>query len=63
MEELEQDLLKVSKDLDPIIIETIKMSERVAIFAKFRKLIHEKEFQNDEIAANVLGWAYEKLAE
>lgn len=62
-EEIQEDLNKHSDGIDPMTIEIIKLSERVKVFSKFRQLIHEKESQNDEVAANVLGWAYEKLAE
>jgi hypothetical protein len=37
--------------------------ERFEIFERLRELISEKEQQGDEIAASVLGWAYEKLGE
>lgn len=61
--EIDYDISKYTADLDPMVIEMIRMSERVKIFSKFRNLIYEKEFENDDIAANVLGWAYEKLAD
>lgn len=62
-EEIQADLNKHTDGIDPMTIEIIKLSERVKIFSKFRQLIHEKESQNDDVAANVLGWAYEKLAD
>jgi hypothetical protein len=46
-----------------MIVEIIKMSERVKIFSKLRNLIYEKQYENDHIAADTLGWAYEKLAD
>lgn len=62
-EEIQEDLNKYASSIDPMTIEVIKLSERVKIFNRFRELINEKEYQNDEIAASVLGWAYEKLAD
>jgi uncharacterized protein YoxC len=62
-EEIQEDLNKYASNIDPMTIEVIKLSERVKIFNRFRELINEKEYQNDEIAASVLGWAYEKLAD
>ena len=37
--------------------------QRIIFFAKLRHLIAEKDMANDEIAATVLGWAYERLAD
>jgi hypothetical protein len=61
-DEVEYDISKYTANIDPIIVETIRMSERAKIFSNLRKLINEKEYDNDEVAAHVLGWAYEKLA-
>jgi regulator of replication initiation timing len=36
--------------------------ERFEIFERLRELISQKEQENDLIAAAVLGWAYEELA-
>lgn len=38
-------------------------TERVRIFEKLRSLIQEKDSINDSDAANILGWAYERLAD
>lgn len=38
-------------------------SERILIFEKLRLLIQEKDLAGDQIAAAVLGWAYERLAD
>jgi hypothetical protein len=46
-----------------MVVEMIKMSERIKIFSRLRNLIYEKEYEKDEVAAHVLGWAYEKLAD
>lgn len=61
--EIDYDISKYTADLDPMIVEMIKLSERVKIFSKLRTLIYEKEYDNDDVASSVLGWAYEKLAE
>jgi hypothetical protein len=61
--EINYDISKYTKSLDPNIVEVIRMSERVKIFSKLRNLIYEKEYEKDEVAAHVLGWAYEKLAD
>ena len=36
--------------------------QRIVFFNNLRNLIQEKDIQNDELAANILGWAYEKLS-
>jgi hypothetical protein len=61
--EIDYDISKYTKDLDPMIVEIIKMSERVKMFSKLRNLIYEKQYENDNMAADVLGWAYEKLVD
>jgi hypothetical protein len=38
-------------------------AERFIIFEKFRRLIAEKDLVNDQQAADVLGWAYEKISQ
>ena len=61
--EIDFDISKATAEIDPMLIEMIKLSERVKIFSKLRNLIYEKEYNKDEVAAHVLGWAYEKLAD
>jgi hypothetical protein len=61
--EIDYDISKVTAEIDPIIIEMIRMSERVKIFSKLRNLIYEKQYENDQVAEDILGWAYEKLAD
>lgn len=61
--EVDYDLSKYLTDIDPMIVEMIRMSERVKLFTKLRNLIYAKQDENDEIAEHVLGWAYEKLAD
>jgi hypothetical protein len=61
--EIDYDISKYTADLDTQTIEVIRMSERVRMFSKLRNLIYEKQYDNDQIAADILGWAYEKLAD
>lgn len=51
------------KNIDPSIIDQVRLLERVYLFSKLRNLIQEKDSQNDQIAADILGWAYERLSE
>jgi hypothetical protein len=60
--EIDYDISKATAEIDPMVIEMIRMSERVKVFSKLRNLIYEKQYEKDEVAADVLGWAYEKLA-
>jgi hypothetical protein len=39
------------------------MYERIEMFNKFRALLHQKDLMHDEIAVDVLNWAYQLLAE
>jgi hypothetical protein len=61
--EIDYDISKYTAGLDTQTIEIIKMSERVKMFTKLRNLIYEKQYENDDIAADVLGWAYERLVD
>lgn len=61
--EIDYDVATFAADVDPTIIEMIKVQERTKIFSKLRNLIREKESEGDNFAANVLGWAYENLAD
>jgi hypothetical protein len=61
--EIDYDISKYTADLDTHTIEVIRMSERVRLFSKLRNLIYEKQYQKDETAADILGWAYERLAD
>lgn len=61
--EVDYDISKLTADIDPMIIEMIRMSERVKIFSKLRNLIYAKQYEQDYIAADVIGWAYDKLAD
>lgn len=62
-DEIDYDISRYTANVDPMVVEMIKMSERIKVFSKLRNLIYEKEYEKDEVAANVLGWAYEKLAD
>ena len=61
--EIDMDISKNIDGIDPMTVELIRMSERIKIFSKLRNLIYEKQYENDHIAADTLGWAYEKLAD
>jgi hypothetical protein len=61
--EIDYDISKAIANIDPMIVEMIRMSERIKLFSKLRNLIYEKQYENDHIAADTLGWAYEKLAD
>jgi hypothetical protein len=61
--EIDYDISKYTADLDTMTIEVIRMSERIKMFSKLRNLIYEKQSKGDQIAEDILGWAYEKLAE
>lgn len=62
-EEIDLEVSQRTVNLDPITIELIKLSERIKIFAKLRNLINQKDYENDEVASAILGWAYERMAE
>jgi hypothetical protein len=61
--EINMDISKNIDGIDPMTVELIKMSERIKIFSKLRNLIYEKQYDKDETAASVLGWAYERLVD
>ena len=61
--EIDCDISKHTAGIDPMLVEMIKLSERIKIFSKLRNLIYEKQYENDNDAANLLGWAYEKLVD
>ncbi len=62
-DEVNYDISQYTANIDPMIVELIRLSERVKIFSKLRNLIHEKQYEHDEVAANILGSAYEKLGD
>jgi hypothetical protein len=66
IEEIEirlMELFQKGDDLNADIYTVGALSQRLEFFAKLRDLILEKESSNDTIAADVLGWAYERLSE
>lgn len=62
-DEIDYDISQHTAQIDPMIVEMIKMSERVKIFSRLRNLIYEKQYEKDDTAADILGWAYERLAD
>jgi|LakMenE01Jun11ns_1017448.scaffolds.fasta_scaffold8269053_1 hypothetical protein len=61
--EIDFDISKATAEIDPMLVEMIKLSERIKIFSKLRNLIYEREYEKDQDAADLLGWAYERLAD
>ena len=61
--EINMDISKNIDGIDPMTVELIRMSERIKIFSKLRNLIYEKQYEHDNDAADLLGWAYERLAD
>jgi len=61
--EIDFNISKATAEIDPMLVEMIKLYERIKIFSKLRNLIYEREYEKDQDAANLLGWAYEKLAD
>jgi hypothetical protein len=61
--EIDMNISKSIDGIDPMTVELIRMSERIKIFSKLRNLIYEKQYEKDDSAASILGWAYEKLAD
>jgi hypothetical protein len=61
--EIDMDISKSIDGISPMTVELIRMSERIKIFSKLRNLIYEKQYERDDIAADTLGWAYERLAD
>jgi hypothetical protein len=61
--EIDMDISKNIDGINPMTVELIRMSERIKIFSKLRNLIYEKQYEKDNDAADLLGWAYEKLAD
>jgi hypothetical protein len=61
IDERHQLLLQRIDDITSEIYSLGAIEERQAIMGKLRTLIHLKDYENDEIASAVLGWAYEQL--
>ena len=62
-DEIDYDISRYTAEIDPMVVEIIKMSERVKIFSKLRNLIYEKQYEKDDTSGDILGWAYEKLVD
>ena len=62
-DEIDYDISRYTAEIDPMVVEIIKMSERVQIFSKLRNLMYEKQYEKDDTSADILGWAYEKLVD
>jgi len=62
-DEIDYDISKHTANIDPMVVEMIRLSERIKVFSKLRNLIYQKQYEHDETAANILGWAYEKLGD
>ena len=64
-DEIEERVAELYSKIDGINAELFTLGaaeERLDFFEKLRDLIAEKIAENDTIAADVLGWAYEQLA-
>lgn len=65
LEEMQDAIDEILAETDDDVVELLALTqqvERIKFFNKFRELIQEKELSNDDVAASVLGWAYEKIA-
>ena len=65
LEEMQDAIDEILAETDDDVVELLALTEqveRIKFFNKLRELIQEKEQANDEVAASVLGWAYEKLS-
>ena len=65
LEEMQDAIDEILAETDEDVVELLALTEqveRIKFFLRLRELIQEKETANDEVAASVLGWAYEKLA-
>jgi hypothetical protein len=66
LEEIQDAIDEILADSDDYVLELLALSEqaeRIKFFIKLRELIEEKQYENDDVAASVLGWAYERLAD
>jgi tRNA threonylcarbamoyladenosine modification (KEOPS) complex Cgi121 subunit len=66
LDEIQDAIDEILAETEDNVVELLaltEMAERIKFFSKLRELISEKEMSNDDIAADVLGWAYEKLSE
>lgn len=65
-EEIQREIDKLINYLGPAGEELFSLSiasERIRIFQNLQKLIQQKDSSNDQIAAEVLSWAWQVLAD
>ena len=65
IQDIEERVDELYSKIDDIHAELYSLGgseERIEMFARLRELIAEKDQQGDTVAAAVLGWAYEELA-
>ena len=66
LEEMQDAIDEILAETDDNVVELLALTEqveRIKFFQKLRDLIQEKEQSNDNVAADVLGWAYERLSD
>ena len=66
IDELQDAIDEILAETDEDVVELLALTEqveRIKFFVKLRELIAEKEQSGDDVAASVLGWAYEKLSD
>ena len=66
MDEFDEQEIQMKKSLDRLMSVSEGLGRnrmRVEFFQQLRLLMHEKDVAGDEIAVDVLNWAYNKLAE
>lgn len=63
MEDIEDINLLLNKyNISEEIVYLISQQMRIKFFDEFRKLMLEKDYEHDQIALDVLDWAYQRLA-
>jgi hypothetical protein len=65
-EEILMELTKLINVIGPAgeqIFDLALAYERIEFFNKFRILLNQKDLANDQLAVDVLNWAYQALAE
>jgi transcription termination factor NusB len=65
LDEIQDAIDEILAETEDDVVELLaltEMAERIKFFSKLRDLISEKEQSNDDVAAAVLGWAYEELS-
>lgn len=63
MEDIEDINLFLNKyNISEDVVYLISQQMRIKFFDEFRKLMLEKDCEHDQIALDVLDWAYQRLA-